>query len=73
MDLYFILFVLKQVLIKQDTQNNMNHISVTVHQVQAFVITNNVGMIINGFDKTCEFDKSCDIVSIQTIQIVSGE
>ena len=32
---------------KQDTQNGMKHISVNVDYMQAFVIINNVGMMIN--------------------------
>ena len=32
---------------KQNTQNDMKRISVNVDQVQAFVIINNVGMMIN--------------------------
>ena len=32
---------------KQDTQNGMKHVSVNVDQMQAFVIINNVGMMIN--------------------------
>ena len=32
---------------KQNTQNDMKRISVNVDQVQAFVILNNVGMMIN--------------------------
>ena len=32
---------------KQNTQNDMKRISVNADQVQAFVIINNVGMMIN--------------------------
>ena len=32
---------------KQDTQNGMKHVSVNAYQMQAFVIMNNVGMMIN--------------------------
>ena len=32
---------------KQDTQNGMKHESVNVDSMQAFVIINNVGIIIN--------------------------
>ena len=32
---------------KQDTQNGMKHVSVNVDQMEAFVIINNVGMMIN--------------------------
>ena len=32
---------------KQDTQNNIKRVSVNVDQMQAFVIINNIGMMIN--------------------------
>ena len=32
---------------KQDTQNGMKRVSVNVDQMQAFVIINNTGMMIN--------------------------
>ena len=32
---------------KQDTQNDMKHVSVNIDQMQGFVIMNNVGMMIN--------------------------
>ena len=32
---------------KQDTQNDMKRVSVNVYQMQAFVITSNVEMMIN--------------------------
>ena len=32
---------------KQDVQNGMEHVGVNVDQMQAFVIINNVGMMIN--------------------------
>ena len=32
---------------KQDTQNDMKRVSVNVDQMQAFVIINNVGIMIN--------------------------
>ena len=32
---------------KQDTQNDMKHVTVNVDQMQAFVIIKNVGMMIN--------------------------
>ena len=32
---------------KQDTQNGIKHVSVNVDQIEAFVIINNVGMMIN--------------------------
>ena len=32
---------------KQDTQNGMKHENVNVGQMQAFVITNKIGMMIN--------------------------
>ena len=32
---------------KQDTQNGMKHVSISVDQMQAFVIINNIGMMIN--------------------------
>ena len=32
---------------KQDTQNDMKHVSVNIDQMQVFVIMNNVGMMIN--------------------------
>ena len=32
---------------KQDTQNGMKRVSVNVDQMQAFLIINNVGMMIN--------------------------
>ena len=32
---------------KQDTQNGMKHVSVNVDYMQAFVIINNIGMMIN--------------------------
>ena len=32
---------------KQDTQNGMQHVSVNVDQMQAFVIINDVRMMIN--------------------------
>ena len=36
-----------QELMKQDTQNGMKHVRVNVDQMGAFVITNNVRMMIN--------------------------
>ena len=32
---------------QQDTQNDMKHVNVNVDQMRAFVIVNNVGMMIN--------------------------
>ena len=32
---------------KQDTQNSMKHVSANVDQMQAFVIINNFGMMLN--------------------------
>ena len=32
---------------KQDTQNGMKRVSVNVDQMEAFVIINNIGMMIN--------------------------
>ena len=32
---------------KQDTQNGMKRVSVNVDQMQAFVIINNIGIMIN--------------------------
>ena len=32
---------------KQDTQNGMKHVNVNVDQMQAFVIINKLGMMIN--------------------------
>ena len=34
-------------LIKQDTENEMKHVSVNVDQMREFVIINNVGVMIN--------------------------
>ena len=38
---------MNQELMKQDTQNGIKRVSVIVDQIQAFVIMNNVGMMIN--------------------------
>ena len=45
--LNFKVFNLMSGLIKQDTENEMKHVSVNVDQMREFVIINNVGVMIN--------------------------